>query len=75
MLKKLGNIFKSELPVTNLAGTRIPSIENSVLNFNRILANYTRYERNTNIFRTYIEIDTNKAKELDLSYFKTITIK
>jgi hypothetical protein len=74
MLKKLGNIFKSELPVTNLAGTRIPSIENSVLNFNRILANYTRYERNTNIFRTYIEIDTNKAKELDLSYFKTITI-
>ena len=74
MLKKLGNIFKSELPVTNLAGTRIPSIENSVLNFNRILANYTRYERNTNIFRTYIEIDTNKAQELGLSYFKTITI-
>lgn len=74
MLKKLGNIFKSELPVTNLAGTRIPSIENSVLNFNRILANYTRYERNTNIFRTFIEIDTNKAQELGLSYFKTITI-
>ncbi len=67
MLKKLGNIFKSELP-PNSRGTAIPSSNDT------ILANYTRYERNPRIFRTFVEIDTVKAQQLELSYFKTITI-
>ena len=72
MLKRLGNIFKGELPSTNTAATRIPITGNTSVN--RILSNYTRYENNTNIFRTFIQIDTTKATELGLSYFKTITI-
>jgi hypothetical protein len=80
MLKKLGNIFKSDLP-PNILGTVIPTTTDTttpnffgVLNFNKILANYTRYEKNINIFRSFIQIDTVKAAELNLSYFKTITI-
>ncbi len=74
MLKKLGNIFKSDLPV-NTPNTTIN--QNRIVggvNFPLILANYTRYEKNANIFRSFIKIDVNKAKELNLSYFKTATI-
>ena len=64
MLKKLGQIFKSNLPNNS----------DRIIRANFELANYTRYERNTNIFRSFIEIDTVKAQELNLSYFKTATI-
>ncbi len=66
MLKKLGNIFKSNLPIVSEEYT---AIENG-LN----ITNYTRYTNNANIFRTFIKIDAEKAKQLNLSYFKTATI-
>ncbi len=72
MLKKLGNIFKSDLP-ENTLNTTINRITGN-FNFPLILANYTRYEKNKNIFRSFIKIDVNKAKELNLSYFKTSTV-
>jgi len=64
MLKKLGQIFKSTLPNNS----------DRVIRANYELANYTRYEKNANVFRSFIEIDTVKAQELNLSYFKTVTI-
>jgi len=84
MLKTLGNIFKTDLPDNTLLGTVIPTNTNNTrprnflgflgFSFNKTLSNYTRYEKNANIFRSFIQIDTVKAKELNLSYFKTITI-
>jgi hypothetical protein len=68
MLKKTGNVFIGNLP-NNTLNTTIPSFLGNVT-----IANYTRYERNANIFRTFIKIDVLKAKELGLSYFKTVTI-
>jgi len=73
MLKTIGNIFKSDLPDNTLFGTTIPT-NNTTPSSNKILSNYTRYEKNLNIFRSFIKIDVAKAQELDLSYFKTITI-
>lgn len=81
MLKEIGNIFKSDLPDNTSLGTVIPTNTNNTtpqnffgFSFNKILSNYTRYEKNANVFRTFIQVDVVKAKELDLSYFKTITI-
>ncbi len=74
MLKKLGNIFKSDLPVNTLNTVINQNRVVGGVNFPLILSNYTRYEKNANIFRSFIKIDINKAKELNLSYFKTATI-
>lgn len=68
MLKKTGNIFIGNLP-NNTLNTTIPSFLGNVT-----IANYTQYDQNKNIFRTFIKIDVLKAKELGLSYFKTVTI-
>ena len=75
LIKRLGNIFKGNLPSISNNNTTIALDENNIIlgNFS-ILANYTRFVKNQNIFRTFIEIDVEKAQELNLSYFKTSTI-